>query len=80
MFPKIVPNRMVLKEITFHTIVDGVFLKLRVAKKKGWPKFPLSLGPFVIQNSTHARTLGNKIVTLKLGESHNKMHDPKLFL
>ena len=68
---------MVLEDISFQTVIDGVFPKLTTAKRKGWPKSPLSLGPLVIQNSTHADTLEKNIVTMKLGESPKRMHDPK---
>ena len=80
LFPIIVPDRMVIEEIYFQTVIDGVFPKLTRSKRKGWPKSPLSLGPLVIQNSTHARIIGKKITTMKLGESPKRMHDPKSFL
>ena len=48
LLPRIVPYRMVLEEISFQAVVDGVFLKLTRAKRKGWPKIPLNLGPLVI--------------------------------
>ena len=44
MLPNIVPNKMVLEEVSFQTIIDGVYRKLVAPKRKGWPKFPLNLG------------------------------------
>ena len=61
-------------------MIDGVFPKLTGPKRKGWPKFPLHLGSLVIQNSTHASSLGKRITTLNIGEAPKRMHDPKSFL
>ena len=80
LLPIIVPNKMVLEEISFQKIIYGVIPKLSGAKRKGLPKFPLILGTPVIQNSTHAGILGKKIITLKLGEAPRRMHDTKSFL
>ena len=43
-------------------------------KTKGWPKFPLYLGPLVIPTSNWAIVLGDEIVSFK------RKHDPKGFL
>ena len=50
LLPIIIPNRMVLEEISFQTVVDGVFPKKTGVKRKVCPKFPLNLGSLVIQN------------------------------
>ena len=57
---KIVPDGMVLEEIYFQTMIDGVFEKVTGAKRKGWPKSPLNLRSMVIQNSTHASLHGKR--------------------
>ena len=46
--PRIVPEIMVLEEISFQKVIDGVFPKLTVDKRKGWTKFPLNLGSLLI--------------------------------
>ena len=71
---------MVLQEITFQTVIDGVFLKLAVARRKCWPKFPLNLGFLTLQNSIHAAILGKAIADMSLGEVPRRMHDPEEFL
>ena len=42
-FSRIVLNRMVLEEISFKTVIDGVFPKLIGAKRKGGICFSLTL-------------------------------------
>ena len=71
---------MVLEEISFQPVIDGVFPKLIGDKGKGWTNFPFNLGSLVIQNSTHVILLGKKITTLNLGKTSRRMHDPKSFL
>ena len=44
MLTKIVPDRMVLEEVSFHTVTDGVYRKILAPKRKGWPKFPPNIG------------------------------------
>ena len=40
MLPNIVPNRLVIEEVSFQTVTDGLYKKLVGPKNKGWPKFP----------------------------------------
>ena len=80
LFPRIVPDRMVLEEISFQTMIDGVFPNMTGDKRKGWPKFLLNLGSMVIQNSNHVGFLGKRITTLNLVNSPKRMHDPKSLL
>ena len=71
---------MVLEELAFQMVIGGAYPKLAKNKRKGWPRFPLSLDCLVIQNSTHATMLGKEITIMKLGEASKRMHDPKDFL
>ena len=80
MFPKIVHNRFVIEYLSFHNVTDSVYKKLVGPKRKGWPKFPLNLGSFLIPNSIWAVVLGDQIASLKLGFSIKIKHDPKGFL
>ena len=52
MLPRIVLDRLVLEEVAFQTVNDGVYRKFIGPKKKAWPKFPLHLGSLVIPTST----------------------------
>ena len=49
-------------------------------KRKGWPKFPLDIGPLAIPNSTWATVLGDQITYLKLGFAIKRKHNPKGFI
>ena len=60
---------MVLQEFDFNTIIKGAFPKLAKHKRKGWPKFSLSLDSLFLWNSTHESLLGKEIKTMKLGEA-----------
>ena len=75
LLPKIVPERMVLEEISFQTIIGGVFPNLAGSKRKGWPKFPRNLGSLVIHKYTHAGVLGKRIITMNIGEAPKRMND-----
>ena len=79
LYPSIVPDIMVLQEISLHTVIDGVSPKLAKTKRKCWPKFPLNLGFFTFQNSTHYDILGKYIVDMNLVEAPNRMHDTNAF-
>ena len=68
LMPRIVPDRMVIQEISFQTIINEVFLKLAASKRKCWPNFPLNLGFLTLQNSTHATLLGNKFLKWTWGK------------
>ena len=71
---------MVLQENSFQTVIDSAFPKLEKHKRKGWPKFPVTLDSMVLQNSTHVDVLGKYISTMNLGEALRRMHDPKAYL
>ena len=57
-----------------------MYKKLVGPKRKGWPKFPLDLGPPVIPTSNWPIVLSDQIVSLKLGFYFKRKHDPKGFL
>ena len=80
LLPRFVPDRMLLHEFAFQTVIDGAYAKLAKNKRRGWPKFPLHLDCLVIQNSTHATMLGKEITIMKLGEASKRNHDPNAFL
>ena len=52
MLPKVVPDRLVLEEISFQTVTKGIYKKCAAPKGKVWPKFPLTLGSLSIPTST----------------------------
>ena len=80
LLPRIVPDHMVLQEISFQMVIDGVFPKLTKHKKDAWPKFSLNLDYLVLQNSTHVVVLGKQISIMNSREVPKRMHDPKYYL
>ena len=80
MLPNIVLDRLVLEEVSFQTVTDGVYIKFVAPKRKGLPNFPLNLGSLVVPTSTWATMLGDQVASLKLGFAPKRKHDPKGFL
>ena len=52
MLPKVVHDRLVLEEISFQMVTEGLYKKCVAPKRKVWPKFPLTLGSLSIPTST----------------------------
>ena len=68
---------MVLEEVPYQIVIEGIRQLCYSLKRKSWPNFPISIGHFSITTSTHANLLRKKITTLKLEESSKRMHDPR---
>ena len=77
MFPKVIPDRLVLEEISFQTIIEGIYKKCVAPKRKVWPRFPITLGSLSVPSSTWASELSDHIMSLKLVFSCKRQHDPK---
>ena len=77
MLPKVILDRLVLEEISFQTITEGIYKKCAAPKRKVWPRFPITLGSLSIPSSTWALELSDHIMSLKLGFACKRQHDPK---
>ena len=77
MLPKVVPNRLVIEEISFQRVTEGYYKKLAGPKRRVFPKFPQNLGPPSIPTLTWAAELSDHIVSMKLGFSSKRKHDHK---
>ena len=71
------PDKLVLEEISFQMTTEGIYKKCAAPKRKFWPKFPQTLGSLSIPTSTWESNLSDHIVSLKLGFSSKRQHDPK---
>ena len=71
------PDKLVLEEISFQMVTKGIYKKCATPKRKVWPKFPQTLGSLSIPTSTWVYELSDHIVSLKLGFSSKRRHDPK---
>ena len=67
MFPKFMLDKLVLEEISFQTVTEGIYKKCVAPKRKVWPKFPITLGSSSIPTSTWVSKLSDRIMSLKLG-------------
>ena len=79
LLPRIVPDKMVLEEVAYQTMIEGIHQLCYSLKRKAWPKFSINIGHLSITTSTHANLLGKKITTLKLEEAPQRIHDPRGF-
>ena len=68
---------VVIEEISFQTVTEGIHKNLIGTKGIFWPNFPQTLGPLSIPTLSLATELSDHIVSLKLGFSSKRKHDPK---
>lgn len=80
LLPKYVPDRLVLREIAYQTVVEGVTALLSSHSKKTWPKFPIKVGIFTLLNGPHALKEATAIKELCLCTGTLRRHDPKGFI
>ena len=77
MFPKVVPDRLVLEEISFQIVTEGIYKKCVALKRKLWPRLPITLGSLSVPTSTWASELSDHIMSLKIDFVRKRKHDPK---
>lgn len=80
LLPKYVPDWLVLREIAYQTMVEGVTALLSFHSKKTWPKFPIKVGIFTLLNGRHALKEAAAIKELCLCTGTLRRHDPKGFI
>ena len=66
MFPKVIPDRLVLEEISFQIVTEEIYKKCAAPKRKVWPRFPITLGSLSVPSSTWALELSDHIMSLKI--------------
>ena len=77
MLPKVVPDRLVLEELSFQVVTEGIYKKCVAPKRKFWPRFPITLGSFNVPTSTWELEFSDNIMSLKLGFASKRKHNPK---
>ena len=77
MLAKVVPDSLVLKEISFQIVTEGIYKKCVAPKRKVWPRFPITLGSLSVPTSTWESEVSEHIVSLKLGFASKMQHNPK---
>ncbi len=62
--PWFVPDRLVLREISFQTVWHGAHARLVRNQKKVWPRFPIIVGRYALANRQHAEKEVHEILKL----------------
>ena len=77
MFPKVIPDRLVLEELSFQIVTERIYKKCVAPKRKVWPRFSITLGSLSVPTSTWELKLSDHIMSLKLGFARKSKHNPK---
>jgi DNA segregation ATPase FtsK/SpoIIIE-like protein len=75
--PKFVPDKLVLQEVAYHTLVHGVGASLSKYKKLSWPPLPFYVGSYSFKNSKEAHAEAEALATFHFGEGIFHRYDPR---
>lgn len=76
MFPKFVPNKLVLQEVAYRTLVNGVGAVLVRDKKLTWPPLPFWLGSYCFKDVKEAQAKVDTLEKFHFGEERFRRHYP----
>jgi len=77
LLPIYVPNKLVLSEIAYKTILQGFnSLLVKDAKKKLFISYNFYFGYYKLLNSNHAKQEGNLMLEFGLQQGQFRRHDP----
>lgn len=77
MFPKYVPNKILLKEFTFQIFEIGQTVSLIKRKVKAWLEIPIYAGPFQPLNHVHVQKELEDYLDYRWLPTPIHRHDPK---
>jgi len=77
MLPKYVLDKLLVREIVYRTIENGVITYLSEKNKRHWPIFPLHIGMFSLQNKRQTKKEDETLIELCLCVGESKSHDPR---
>jgi hypothetical protein len=77
LLPRFVPDKLVLQELAYQTIVHRVGAALCRNKKDIWPSLPLSIGSYYFATLEQAEDEVNTLLSYGFGEECFRRHDPK---
>jgi hypothetical protein len=77
LFPRFIPNKLVLQEVAYQTIIHGVEGMLYRSKKTIWPPLPLYIDNYFFENTKQAQTEVDILLSYHFGEESFRKHDPK---
>ena len=75
--PHLVPDSLLIQEISYQTYVNGVAASLHRNKKGLWPLFPLITLVCMIENFKQAKEEVNVLASYKFKEVTFRIHDPQ---
>ena len=75
--PHLVPDTLLLQDISYQTYVNGVVASLHQSKKGFWPLFPLSTKVCKIENFKQAKDEVGILTSFKFREDSIQRHDPQ---
>jgi hypothetical protein len=75
LLPRFVPDKLVLQEVAYQTIMHGVRGMLYRLKKAIWSPFPLCIGNYFFENTKQAHTKVDILFSYHFGEERFKRHD-----
>ena len=75
--PHFVPDSLLLQEVAYQTVINGVAASLHKHKKVVWPQFPLTTQVGKIENFKQAREEVSILSSYKFQEVSFRRHDPQ---
>jgi hypothetical protein len=74
--PKILPDRLICREIAYQLVNGGIGIELKAQQKKSWPHFPVYLGKLTLLNFVHSKVEAESLGEIKLVDIEHRKHDP----
>jgi hypothetical protein len=74
--PLFFPDKLLCREITRQTVLDGISKELKGVSKKVWPPFPIHIGAYSLLDFVHAKSEAMDLEEMKLVDIEFKKHDP----
>jgi hypothetical protein len=74
--PKILPDRLICREVAYQLVNGGIGNELKAQQKKSWPYFPVYLGKFALLNFGHSKVEAESLSEIKLVDIEHRKYDP----
>jgi hypothetical protein len=74
--PKILPDRLICREVAYQLVNGGIGTELKAQQKKSWPYFPVYLGKFALLNFGHSKVEAEALSEINLVDIEHRKHDP----
>jgi hypothetical protein len=72
---KLLPDRLVCREVAYQTVTRGIRKELKAAQKKFWPTYPLQVGRFSLLNFGHFKVEAATLEDVKLVDIEFRRHE-----